>query len=184
VQEILLWLQLNTTIEFRHKDSLVNDAEPVIATGVFEEQDYMLPVRINVTRFVALDDIDMRALGERHARLLIARHHFVLTMMSTGVTAHNLEQARHILSDQYGAVINMLSTTDNEKKKQDNNDDEGMYHLMLPLCHHCEKCGRRDQTPSLYDADMNKYFCLKKCRDEFYLLYCKEQQEGHDNLIK
>lgn len=177
VSEILVWLQLNTFVQFRSEDLLLTkDAtELVTAEGQFSADDYTLPARINVTHFVALDDIDMRKLGQQRARQLVARRHFVLTMMRTGITAHNLSQARHILSDQYGA-IDMLSAsqqpiTDNGSTEEEDTD---MYKLMLPLCRHCEKCGRTDLLPTLYDMEVNKYFCMETCRKEFYLLYCSD----------
>jgi hypothetical protein len=178
VSEILAWLQLNTTIQFRPEDLLAanGSAEYVTTEGQFSPEDYTLPYKINVTHFVALDDIDMRKLGQQRARQLVARRHFVLTMMRTGVTAHNLAQAGHILSDQYGA-IDMLSTTTQKGTTLINENDEedpAMYKLMLPLCRHCEKCGRTDLLPTLYDMEVNKYFCVDACRKEFYLLYCSD----------
>jgi hypothetical protein len=151
VHEILAWLQINTTIEFNTVDIIQENL--TFVKGRFDIKDFRLPVKINVSHFVALDDIDMRL----HGCALIADKHFVLTFMCTGVTEQNLKQAQHILSDDYDEIdmttpLGVCS--------------EGR--LLLPCSKSCESVDCCQQAPTVYDNTVNKYFCGVKCRDRFY----------------
>lgn len=137
VNEILSWLQQNTTLQFQ-EDELIDDTLHFIP-GNFSESEYVLPVRINVSHWVVLDDIDMWDYGGEH-RHMVHEHHFVLTLMKTGLTEHNLDQARFILSG-------------------------GKSGSMIP--NHCEEC--RERVPENHDSMINKYFCDDECRLNFHL---------------
>ena len=153
VQEILAWLQTNTDLAFQPADVVRADALYVECD--FDTTEYRLPMRVSVSHFVALDDIDMRQHGGA-ARALVAARHFVLTFMQTGLTEHNLRQAQHILSDEYPA-IDMLTPTATTLSS------------CLPLCEECEQC--QTGRSSVYDVAVNKYFCGAKCLDHFYVLH-------------
>lgn len=160
-QEILAWLQLNTTLQFRPDDMVpvsdLRDGE----SDQFGEELYRLPLRIDVSHVVALDDIDLRREGPEAARRLIGGNHFVLTLMRTGLTEHNIRQAQHILSDNYGP-IDMLSSSPLSSRQLDEK-------VLLPYSELCEQC--MAQKPTHYDTAINKYFCKQQCVDDFYARY-------------
>lgn len=165
VQEILCWLQMNTTLHFREQDMVSQyDIAPDVE-GQFERQHYMLPLRINVSHVVALDDIDMRVEGGP-ARHLIARHHFVMTVMSTGLTRHNIKQAEYILSPQYRPIDMWLPGGRAADRDETTND---MSAILLPYRDLCEQCEAKKAEH--YDMAINKYFCEPACRDQFYSIH-------------
>ena len=81
------------------KEQIIQDNLEHWVDGDFGEDEYTLPTKIRVENWVVIDDIDMRKYGGEH-RHLVAEHHFVLTLMKTGLTRHNVEQARRILEDK------------------------------------------------------------------------------------
>jgi hypothetical protein len=139
VNEVLSWLQMNTTLNFKDvnivRDTLHNKS------GNFEESDYMLPSKINVSDWVVIDDIDMHKFGGEF-RSLVSEHHFVLTLMKTGITKENIEQARYILTG-------------------------GKEGAMVP--EKCEHCMVVDVAG--HDKEINKYFCHDDCQKGFHLTY-------------
>ena len=155
VQEILAWLQCNTTIAFLPQD-IVRE-EPHYTAGEFEHDTCHMPVRINVSRLVVLDDIDLRAQGGP-ARRLIAEHHFVLTLMRTGLTEHNIKQAQHILTTE---PVDMVGAGCDTGKETFMNTK-----ILLPYRSRCEWCNKEESHG--YDIAINKYFCHRdECRKDF-----------------
>lgn len=169
VQEILAWLQQNTTLQFRAQDMVPEELEP--DNDQFETDHYKLPVRINVSHMVALDDIDMREEGGAQARRLVARHHFVKTLMQTGLTEHNIRQAQHILSDEYRRID---MGGDARSRAQDSDNLDTTAKILLPYRDTCEQCEQK--PPEHYDTAINKYFCEPACRDKFYALHLATTQ--------
>jgi hypothetical protein len=165
VQEILAWLQWNTTIPFRQQDMVTGLDQVEDTPSRFDRSHYTLPVRINVSHFVALDDIDMRQEGSAQARRLVARHHFVRTLMQTGLTEHNLRQAQHILADDYPRA-DMVPMSDTKAGGSDAN-------VLLPYRDMCEQCEKNKAQH--YDTSINKYFCEPACRDKFYAQHLATQ---------
>lgn len=78
------------------KEEIVDENLEHWVDGDFGEEDYTLPTKIRVANWVVIDDIDMRKYGGEH-RHLVSEHHFILTLMKTGLTRHNVEHARRIL---------------------------------------------------------------------------------------
>lgn len=165
VQEILAWLQRNTTLAFRPDDLISpSEAQWVVdeRCDKFNESLYTLPLRINVSHLVALDDIDMRQEGGA-SRGLIAYDHFVLTLMRTGLTEHNIKQAEHILSDAY-PPIDMLGLA-----APDQSLGAPSAKVLMPYSDRCEECCK--DVPQHYDAAINKYFCTPTCIKQFYVTH-------------
>jgi hypothetical protein len=94
--EILAWLQMNTT----------NVAQGVVLEhGEFEErpgeltmENTLLPAKIKVAGFVAIDDMDMYSVqrGGTHRRLLTDEH-FLKTEPDYGLTKERAKEARRLL---------------------------------------------------------------------------------------
>lgn len=93
--EVLAWLQLNTTNVFQ--EEAIEYGEFVNVEDEFDARDYTLPVRMRVTQFAILDDRDMRRLKHGgHHRALLAPH-FVHTRTLEGVTREEMAQVTRIL---------------------------------------------------------------------------------------
>lgn len=177
--EILAWLRMNTTLEFG-----ANDIDTVVrgdGGALDESMDqglYRLPLRLDVSHVVALDDIDMRVEGSEMTRRLIGEGHFVLTLMSTGLTEHNVRQAQYILSDEYPAIDMEKKTTTTGGSTEVSisiSTPISSDKVLLPLSDLCEEC--QTEKPQHYDVAINKYFCTKTCVDKFYLAHFSSHEE-------
>jgi hypothetical protein len=141
--EIMAWLRLNSYNWFQEEEDL--DFPEVQTSAEFNEDHYFLPSRIWVSHYVVLDDLDLLEPERGDPDQLMTQHHFVRTLASHGLTEHNAEQARQVLS----------APSDLPKP------------IELMLAAHCDQCAARlglKQGVAQYQVrTLNKFFCNQQC---------------------
>lgn len=139
--EIMAWLRLNTYNWFQHE---ALDFPEVQTSDDFTEQHFFLPSRILVSHYVVLDDLDLLEPERGDPQQLMTRHHFVRTPASHGLTEHNAQQAREVLTAEVRRPVELMVAT------------------------RCDECAAPLLSVQIVKTQrLNKFFCGGECAARF-----------------